>query len=370
MLSLTVIVYVQSNVSWSLGFGIPAMLMLLSCALFFMGAKLFVKVKASGSPMTSVAQVIVVAFKKGQLKQPEQPWLSLFVYMPPNSINSKLPYTHQFRCLDKAAILTPEDQINPDGSAANPWRLCSMQQVEEMKCLVRLLPIWAAALVYYVVIVQQHTYATFQALQSDRRLGNFEIPAASYYVFLMLAMTIWIPIYDRLVVPFLQRRTGIEGGITVLQRIGTGIFLSIISMLVSAIVEERRRSIALTKPIPGIRTRGDISSMSGFWLVPQLTLAGLAEAFTAIGQVEFYYKQFPENMRSIAGITEGGATGNWLPDDLNKGRLDYFYYMIAALGVVNFGYFLICASWYQYKGSGIDNTLEVEVMPKEPEKFA
>ena len=69
-------------------------------------------------------------------------------------------------------------------------------------------------------------------------------------------------------------------------------------------------------------------------------------------------------------ITEGGATGNWLPDDLNKGRLDYFYYMIAALGVVNFGYFLICASWYQYKGSGIDNTLEVEVMPKEPEKFA
>ncbi|XP_062028032.1 protein NRT1/ PTR FAMILY 2.11-like [Rosa rugosa] len=388
MLSLTIIVYVQSNVSWSLGFGIPAILMLMSCALFFMGSKLYVKVKASGSPMTSVAQVIVVAFKKRKLKPLEQPWLSLFVYMPPNSMNAKLPYSHQFRCLDKAAIVTPEDEKNPDGSTANPWRLCSMQQVEELKCLVRVLPIWAAALVYYVVIVQQHTYATFQALQFDRRVGKFEIPAASYYVFLMLAMTIWIPIYDRLVVPFLQRRTGIEGGITVLQRIGAGIFLSIVSMIVSAIVEERRRSIALTDPIPGIRTRGDISSMSGFWLVPQLALAGLAEAFTAIGQVEFYYKQFPENMRSIAGslffcgmagssylsgfliaivhrTTEGAATGNWLPEDLNKGRLDYFYYMIAALGVVNFGYFLFIASWYQYKGTGIDTTtLEVEVAEK------
>lgn len=97
MLSLTVIIYVQSNVSWSLGFGIPAILMLMSCALFLVGSKLYVKVKANGSPMTSVAQVLVVAFKKRHLKQPEEPWLSLFVYLPPNSINSKLPYTHQFR---------------------------------------------------------------------------------------------------------------------------------------------------------------------------------------------------------------------------------------------------------------------------------
>ncbi|KAJ0959997.1 hypothetical protein J5N97_000253 [Dioscorea zingiberensis] len=128
------------------------------------------------------------------------------------------------------------------------------------------------------------------------------------------------------------------------KRIGAGIFLSIVSMIVSAIVEERRRSIALTDPIPGIRTRGDISSMSGFWLVPQLALAGLAEAFTAIGQVEFYYKQFPENMRSIAGslffcgmagssylsgfliaivhrTTEGLQLEISLPEDLNKGDL-------------------------------------------------
>nr|GEW73991.1 ribonuclease H-like domain-containing protein [Tanacetum cinerariifolium] len=72
-----------------------------------------------------------------------------------------------------------------------------------------------------------------------------------------------------------------------------------------------------------------------------LSLAGFAESFTSIGLVEFYYKQFPENMRSVAGATffcgmaassylnsflvtiihrttEGAKTGNWLPEDLNK----------------------------------------------------
>jgi dipeptide/tripeptide permease len=97
LVSLTLIVYVQSNVSWAIGLGIPAILMLISCALFFMGSKMYVKVKATGSPVTSVAQVIVVATKKRQLKLPEQPWLSLFKYMPPSSINSKLPYSDQFR---------------------------------------------------------------------------------------------------------------------------------------------------------------------------------------------------------------------------------------------------------------------------------
>ncbi|XP_007037197.2 PREDICTED: protein NRT1/ PTR FAMILY 2.11 [Theobroma cacao] len=387
MVSLTLIVYIQSNVSWAIGLGIPAILMLIACAVYFVGSKIYVKVKATGSPLTSVAQVILVAIKKRQLKLLEQPWLSLFKYTPPKSINSKLPYTDQFKFLDKAAIMTPQDQINPDGSPADPWRLCSMQQVEEVKCLLRVLPIWASQIIYFVAIVQQQTYAVFQAVQSDRRLGNsnFKIPAATYVVFLMLSLTCFIPIYDRVIVPFLRRVRGKEGGITILQRIGIGMFLSVITMLVSAVVEEHRRTIALTQPTLGVAPRkGAISSMSASWLIPQFTLGGLTEAFASIGLVEFYYKQFPENMRSIAGslfycglagssyfssllilivhsATKGASTGNWLPEDLNKGRLDYFYYTIACLGVLNLGYFLLCARWYKYKGNEDSLELELEV---------
>ncbi|GAY39001.1 hypothetical protein CUMW_041040 [Citrus unshiu] len=333
MVSLTLIVYVQSNVSWAIGLAIPALLMLIAC-----------------------------------------------------SINCKLRHTDQFRFLDKAAMLTPEDHINPDGSAANRWRLCSVQQVEEVKCVLRVLPTWFAAVIFHLMINQQHTYAVFQAQQSNRRLGNisFKIPAASYVVFMMLSMTIWIPIYDRIFVPFLRRLTGKEGGITLLQRMGIGIGISIITMLVSGVVEEHRRTTALTKPTVGFQPRrGAVSSMSGMFLIPQFALAGLADAFTSIGLVEFYYKQFPENMRSIGGslffcalagssylssllitivhqTTQGAATGNWLPEDLNKGRLDYYYYMIAALEVLNLGYFLVYARWYEYKETGTGSATAIE----------
>ncbi|KAK7330402.1 hypothetical protein VNO77_24596 [Canavalia gladiata] len=394
MISLTIIVYIQSNVSWAVGLGIPAALMLLSSAIFFMGTKMYVKVKPSGSPMTSIVQVIVVAMKKRRLKLPEYIYPSLFNYVAPKSMNSKLPYTYQFRFLDKAAIMTPQDQINPNGSAVDPWNLCSMQQVEEVKCLLRVLPIWVSAILYYVVIVQQHTILVFQALLSDRRIGQsaFLIPGASYYVFLMISVAIWLPVYDRKVMPLLQRLTGKEGGITLLQRMGIGIFFSILSMLVSAMVEERRRTLALTQPL-GVETRkGAISSMSGLWLIPQLTLAGLAEAFMSVAQVEFYYKQFPENMRSIAGslyycahagssylssllisvihhITARSETGNWLPEDLNKGRLDNFYRIIAVLEILNLAYFVLCARWYRYKGTS-SSSIELEKVTKQSERGA
>ncbi|CAN7023497.1 hypothetical protein BRARA_F02176 [Brassica rapa] len=390
ILSLTLIVYIQSNVSWTIGLTIPVVLMFLACVIFFAGDKLYVKIKASGSPLAGIAQVIAVAIKKRGLKPTKEPWLNLYNYYPPKYANSKLKYTDQFRFLDKAAILAPEDKLEADGKPADPWKLCTMQQVEEVKCIVRVLPIWFAASIYYLTITQQMTYPVFQALQSDRRLGSrgFVIPAATYVVFLMTGMTVFIIFYDRVLVPTLRRITGIDTGITLLQRIGTGIFFAFVSLIVSGFVEERRRTFALTKPTLGMAPRkGEISSMSAMWLIPQLALAGIAEAFGAIGQMEFYYKQFPENMRSFAGsifyvgagvssylgsfliamvhrTTQNSAGGNWLAEDLNKGRLDYFYFMIAGILAVNFAYFLVMSRWYRYKGSDDEvTTYETNVDP-------
>lgn len=394
MVSITIIVYVQADVNWAIGLAIPTFLMFLSCAFFFVGTRIYVKVRPEGSPLTSVVQVIVAAIKKKKQELPAQPWLSMFNYVPANSINSKLPYTEQFRFLNKAAIVRPEDKINTDGSAANPWRLCSMQRVEEVKCILRVIPIWAAGTIYSVSMVQQQTYVVFQALQSDRRLGSesFKIPAASYSVFQMLSLTIWIPIYDRLVVPLLRRITKKEAGITILQKIGIGMVLSVFTMLVSALVETKRRNMSYTNPTLGfVARKGAISPLSGCWLVPQLAIAGLSEAFAIVGLIEFYYRQFPENMRSFGGsflfcsfaissylssflisvvhqVTRDSAGENWLAEDLNKGRLDYFYYLIAGLEVLNLGYFLVCAKWYKYKGTG-DNTPEISMEDMKPNKL-
>jgi peptide/histidine transporter 3/4 len=393
MISLTVIVYVQSNISWSIGLALPAFLMFLSCSLFFAGTKLYVCILPEGSPLTSVVQVLVAAFKKRKLRLPEKPELALFNTVSVNSIVSRISHTDQFRCLDKAAIITPEDEINPDGTAVHKWRLCSIQQVEAVKCFTRMIPIWLALIIYFISIVQVQNYVVFQALQSDRRLGhkNFKIPAASYVVFAMLSLTIWIPIFDRILVPALERYTRKKGGITILQRMGIGFGLSILTMLASGLMENNRRHIALTRPPLGFEPRkGAISSMSGLWLIPQLVLSGLSEAFGVIAANEFFYKQSPENMRSIAmallfcglaassylssflstiveSITGRGGKEPWLAEDLNKGRLDYFYYLIAVLELLNLFYFLLCSRLYKYKEEDVSKEVGMEILHLEDE---
>ncbi|CAD6266753.1 unnamed protein product [Miscanthus lutarioriparius] len=374
MISATVIIYLQSNVNWALGLAVPATLMGLSCVLFFMGTRLYVRVRPEGSPFTSFAQVLVAAARKRRLPAPSPADL----YDPPHrsSLVSKIAYTDQFLCLDKAAVRTPDDDAN---NPINPWRLCTLQQVEEVKCLARLFPVWSSGIVYYIVLTNLGNYNVLQAMQTDRHVGrgSFQIPAGSFVVFNMLALTLWLPFYDGVLVPAMQRLTKREGGITQLQRIGVGIVLSIVTMLVAAAVERHRRRV------------GD--STSCFLLVPQQMLAGLSEAFAIIGQVDFYYKQFPENMRSVAGAllslgfaiasyasglmvsvvhgTTGGRDGrpDWLAQDLNQGRVDLYYLLIAAMAAVNLVYYVVCARWYRFKkpaAADADVELELELEGK------
>lgn len=97
MVSSTLLVYVQSDVSWGIRFAIPASLMFLSCVFLFWGSSIYVKVKPQGSPLTSVAQVFVPAIRKHRTKLPDNPLLNLFNCIPVKSSNSNLPHTDQFR---------------------------------------------------------------------------------------------------------------------------------------------------------------------------------------------------------------------------------------------------------------------------------
>jgi len=97
IISLTAVVYIQSNVSWTIGLIIPVALMFLACVIFFAGDRLYVKVKASGSPLAGIARVIAAAIKKRGLKPVKQPWVNLYNHIPSNYANTTLKYTDQFR---------------------------------------------------------------------------------------------------------------------------------------------------------------------------------------------------------------------------------------------------------------------------------
>lgn len=203
----------------------------------------------------------------------------------------------------------------------------------------------------------------------DRHIGpNFQIPPGSLFTVSMLTVGLWVPFYDLFLVPALRKISKHESGITLLQRMGIGMVFSILSMVVSGLVERERRASA------NLHARPDgIAPLSVLWLAPQLILMGFAEAFNTIGQIEFYNKEFPAHMRSFANslffCTIAGAsyfsslvvvivhdvTGKhgrpgWLTNNINHGRVDYYYYLLAGLGVLNMIFFLFCASIYRYKG--------------------
>ena len=198
-----------------------------------------------------------------------------------------------------------------------------------------------------------------QAFFMDRHLGsNFQIPPASLGSITLLTIALFLPLYDRVLVPLLRKATKIDSGITLLQRMGIGNFISPLSMVVAGIVEVKRRRAAAIDPTRPI---------SVLWLIPQLALVGLAEAFSAVAQIEFFNEQFPEQMRSVATslfyCSIGGANylsslvvaavrrekPKWLVENINDGRLENFYFLLAMIGFGNLVYFLFCARFYRYK---------------------
>ena len=121
-----------------------------------------------------------------------------------------------------------------DGSKGN-GRQCTIDDVEEAKAILRLFPIGATCLAYAIVYAQSSTFFTKQGFTMDRSIGSgFDIPAASLQAFIGLSIVLTIPIYDRIFVPIARTLTRNPSGITMLQRIGTGMFLSAISMVIAA----------------------------------------------------------------------------------------------------------------------------------------
>ena len=244
-----------------------------------------------------------------------------------------------------------------------------MTQVEELKSLIRLLPIWATGIIFSAVYSQMGTLFVLQGNTMDLHVSkSFEIPSASLSLFDTVSVIFWVPVYDRVIVPFVRRFTGRNSGFTQLQRIAVGLVISIFAMLAAGALElvrlreVRKHNYYDLKHVP----------ISIFWQVPQYFIIGCAEVFTFIGQLEFFYEQAPDAMRSLCSAlslttaalgnylstmlvnivthvsTKDGKPG-WIPDNLNYGHLHYFFWLLALLSVVNLGFYLLVARWYTYK---------------------
>ncbi|KAK9988241.1 hypothetical protein SO802_028480 [Lithocarpus litseifolius] len=285
MLAVTVMVYIQNAKGWVVSFGIPVVLMLFSSTMFFLGSDpLYIKMKAKSSLLTGFAQGIVATWRNRHLSLPVPPLESDGWY---HHKASKLTApTDNLRFLNKACIFrNPLKDLDSDGFAMDPWSPCTITQVEELKALIKVLPIWSTG-IPVAVTLNQHTFVQ-NPTSLLRRLWNPEYDS-NRGLLCSSSSSLAIKVHQK------------ETWASLKERMGIGIAISCLATAVSAIVERKRRNEAIREGLSNYPADAVVMNMSAMWLVPQHCLTGIAEAFNFIGQIEFYYSQFPKTMSSIA----------------------------------------------------------------------
>lgn len=73
LFSNTFLIYIQDNVGWSLGYGIPTIGLLISVLVFLVGTPFYRHKLPSGSPIIKITKVFVAAVRKWKVTVPNDP---------------------------------------------------------------------------------------------------------------------------------------------------------------------------------------------------------------------------------------------------------------------------------------------------------
>lgn len=369
LFSNTILGYFEDEGMWALGFWVSAGSALAALVLFLGGTTRYRHFKPSGNPLPRLCQVIVSATKKWRVEMPPRSEDLYDIDGNDCSMNGnrKILYTHGFKFLDRAAFISSRDIDEQKQGRYSPWRLCPVTQVEEVKCILRLLPIWLCTIIYSVVFTQMASLFVEQGAAMKTTVSNFRIPPASMSSFDILSVAVFIFLYRRVLDPLASKlRKKNSKGLTELQRMGIGLVIAIMAMLAAGIVECYRLKYA-NKDCTHCE---GASSLSIFWQVPQYAFIGASEVFMYVGQLEFFNAQAPDGLKSfgsalcMTSISLGNYVSSllltmvmkistvdhmpgWVPGNLNKGHLDRFYFLLAGLTTMDLVVYVACAKWYK-----------------------
>ncbi|KAG0534608.1 hypothetical protein BDA96_04G293900 [Sorghum bicolor] len=363
LFSNTFLSYLEDKGSWALGFWASTAAAATALLLFLSGTLRYRYFQPGGNPIGRICQVAIAASRKWKAGASTTGVVSLYEgdEKADAAGGRKLLHTQGFSFLDRAAHADTDSKLG----ARDPWKLCTVTQVEEVKSILRLLPIWLCTILYSVVFTQMASLFVVQgaAMRRTTPFSGFSVPPSSMSAFDILAVATTIFLYRRAICPFLARLTGRPAGPTELQRMGLGLVVGALAMATAGTVEHFRKARA---------TAAMSSDLHIMWQVPQYALIGVSEVMMYVGQLEFFNGQMPDGLKSfgsalcmmsmslgnyfsdvivsaVTRLTTTRGRSGWIPADLNEGHLDKFYFLLAVLAVADFAVYLVCASRY---GSG------------------
>lgn len=322
VISFTAVVTVCQNVSFAIGYAIPAIVMIVGAFIFFLGRSRYIKLEPEGSILVIFFKVIWSAYRAGK----------------GDELIEHFEIKHW---LDRAKK-----------SSGGKY---TTQEVEDAKYVLRLFPFLTSLAFYWFVYYQASTTFFNQGCQMNLTVGKngYTFPVASLYLISILVVVVCIPLFDRSLYPTMQRR---GYGMKLRTRMQVGILFAMLSMLCAGGVETARLQRAsnpdnLGTASPCFSTATDIPTvdMSIFWQIPQYFFIGVSEVMMAVSALEFFYRQAPVSMRSVCAglnlfsqaiglwilaivqpIVNAGQT-DWLATDLNQGHLDFYFWTLAAV---------------------------------------
>ncbi|XP_072981467.1 protein NRT1/ PTR FAMILY 4.6-like [Typha angustifolia] len=358
---LLLIVWIQNNKGWDIGFTVCALLVLLGLIVVASSFPFYRNQKPKGSPLTRILQVLVAAFRNRKLELSEKLEAQQIANGDAVDIDV-LSSTEGLKFLDKASVGHGEH-----GS----WSYCSVTQVEETKIVLRMLPLFISSIISYIPIPLLLTLTVQQGGTMNTSLGKILVSPASLFVIPTIFQMVILIVYDRFIVPVARRITGYANGITHLQRIGIGFVSVTLASFVAALVERKRKQVAEEN---GLEEFGTGVPMSMFWLTLQFFFLGVVDTTSFVGLLEFFNSEASRGMKSIGvaifwciiglaswlgslliqivnkATRHGDGGKGWLEGaNLNKSHLDRFYWLLSVLGLVGFLNYLYWARRYAYR---------------------
>ncbi|GAB4860709.1 hypothetical protein Ancab_035872 [Ancistrocladus abbreviatus] len=371
LIAVTFVVWIEDNIGWQWGFGTSTVSILTGTLIFILGSATYRIKIPTGSPITTIFKVLTAEIYKCSHKKHRNAVMNRDTSPSHGTENSEEEMsesqqnaepnteTQGFELLDRAVTNDPSHQALE----------CTTKQVEEVKIVLKTIPIFASTIMLNCCLAQLSTFSVQQAATMNTKLGSLRVPPASLPVFPVIFIMILAPVYNHIILPFARKATKTEMGITHLQRIGTGLVMSILAMAVAAMVEMKRKGVALQH---GLLNSSEPLPITFLWIALQYLFLGSADLFSLAGLMEFFFTEAPVRMRSLAtslswtSLAMGyylssmlvsivnsitGYSGHpWLGgSNLNHYRLERFYWMMCGLSGLNFLHYLFWAYLYQYR---------------------
>lgn len=239
------------------------------------------------------------------------------------------------------------------------------ETVEEIKQVVRVLPFSCFMIIWECVYDQLDANLQSITQQCDLRLNPahsgdadaHQVPGAMLGIFDPLTIIILIPLLDTVIYPWYTKVVGRPP--SAYGKVLAGLIISTVAMFWAGIFEILRRNSGEIRIIDSetgsfisILDRGSSQPMNHmYWAyaIPNYVLVAIAECLINVTAYELFYREVPIYLKSTCQainlfmVAMGSNLTSTLtllfqsffPQSLNDGNLEYMFYTLGALGVVN-----------------------------------